>query len=261
MRKNLIVCIVSLIITSGLAVQAQHCRIQYNMRNDNRYIWGAPLYAECPGDGIIFPHSAPFGNFAVSSNVGDLDDSNQWPGWNGPWNDPDRTYEWSACSSVYPPPDCEFYNANSCTDQVSTSGSQGDYGNYGGGWVYLSVSCPEDWNGDEIVDMGGCLDVDGMQFTVSGNFTSVYEYDPGGGHEFIRTLHYPTRSVTLDCPTDDYCNAVNSSYAYPQRWDDGVQSYYPNDPEDDRRLNAAIGIEVVNGYFVDPYGYCDGWQP
>ncbi|GAB4252407.1 MAG: hypothetical protein Kow00109_27980 [Acidobacteriota bacterium] len=231
-------------VLSVASAGAQECIIQFNLRNADRYIWGAPWNAECLGD---FSHSHPFGNFGVSSNVGDERDSNQFPGWK---YQADGTFEWNACKKDYPPPDCNRYNAEACTEQTTVAPSYGQYGNYGGGWMHFPVSCPIDWNYDGVVDTGGCLDLDDQPFTVSGNFMSVYELDPGAHHDFIRTTYHPNLSVTLHCPSWRYCEAVASDWVFPYQWEDewGIL-WDPSDPEQYRLVNASIALEVVTGWF------------
>lgn len=230
-------------VLSVASAYAQYCMIQFNLRNADRYIWGAPWNAECSG-----LHSSPFGNFGVSSNVGDLQDSNQFPGWE---YESDGTYEWNACKKDYPPPNCTYYNAGSaCDEQVTWAPSYGQYGNYGGGWVHFPVICPIDWNEDGVVDTGGCLNLDGQTFRISGNFASVYELDWPDSNDFIRTMYHPDLAVTLHCPSWYYCEAVASGWVFPYQWQDewGVL-WDPSDPEQNRLVNASIALEVVGGRF------------
>ncbi len=227
-------------VLSVTSARAQYCIIQFNLRNADRYIWGAPWDAECFGD---ISHSHPMGNFGVSSNFGDIRDSNQFPGWK---YESDGTYEWNACKKDYPPPNCRYYNTAGCTEQITWAPSYGQYGNYGGGWYYIPVGCPIDWNHDGVIDAGGCLDLDGRAFTVRGNFMSIYELDPFLGildGDFIRTTYHPDLSVTLHCPSWRYCEAVTSNRVFPYQWEDewGVL-WGPSDPEPNRLVNASIAL-------------------
>jgi len=194
------------------------------------------------------------GNFGVSSNVGGVSDTKQFPGW---FSDGSKFY-WFACERDFPPPDCSAYNANNCTEQESWAPDQGENGNYGGGWMYISVNCPQDLDYDGWNDTGGCLDLDGMPFTMAGNFMTIYELDWPDSDDLVRSLYFDDRSVTLNCPSWDYCGPAISNDVYPYLWEDPWGATFDaSDSESNRLVNSSIALEVVSAYWVDPEGYCN----
>ena len=122
--------VVSLLLNSFAA--AQVCRISVAGVNQARRVKG-DVHVECPEDIV---HSPPFGNWGVTSNFGQKGDSHQFDGWchdtrvcdNAGTCQTDCTagwYEWNSCTDhpLYRAPNCSLFNANSCTEQVSTTGT------------------------------------------------------------------------------------------------------------------------------------------
>lgn len=94
------------------------CTVVIGMLNHDRFViapnQGVHISAECPED----IHSAPWGNWGVSSNAGTKEDGDQFQG----WKCGDKC-QWNSCTSVFPPPNCTYYNDASCTQQVSITGN------------------------------------------------------------------------------------------------------------------------------------------
>ena len=96
-------------------LHGQVCRLSVAGLNQSRRVMG-PVHAECPDEVV---HTAPFGNWGVTSNYGQKGDSHQFDGWchdtrtcsnsgscqisctNG-W------YEWNSCTddALFRPPNC-----------------------------------------------------------------------------------------------------------------------------------------------------------
>ena len=103
----------------------QACVIVLEGRNRNRTVAGA-VNVECghPEE----THTAPFGNWAVSSNYSHLlEDGNQFRGWK-PVDDRLTKQHWNSCTTAeeeYRAPDCDLYNApgpeGSCRTQSSSA--------------------------------------------------------------------------------------------------------------------------------------------
>jgi hypothetical protein len=213
-----------------LSASAQVCSFSVSMVNHNRYAYDTA--EECS-----FPHSVPFGNWGVSSNVGTKQDADQFRGWNNPCSE--LKVEWNSCSVDYVKPDLDcrrlnfpdpaglfpypangypfsdrfFYNdsvppygSSTCVDQYSPCGPSV----YGGGGVTVGVSPQVDYDGDGIADAGGCKDLDGYWVLVQQNFMTLYELDPRDRDDLIESLYFPDVWAPLTC-TPDACFAVSDS--------------------------------------------------
>jgi hypothetical protein len=206
------------------------CSFTIHMVNHNRYAYDTA--EECSGW-----HSAPYGTWGVSSNVGRPVDGGQFDGWD-PYCNPgsDTNVEWNSCSrsyrgcahlnfpdpagqapypaNGYPFTDSYWHNDwvpaaggnQTCVDQYSPCGPN----LYGTVYYNVGVSPVEDLDGDSIMDFGGCKDLDGHQIGVQNNFMSVYELD-WDGNDLVNSLYFPNVWATLSC-TAEFCKAVNSNY-------------------------------------------------
>src|SRR5713226_6868610 len=123
--------VLSALALAALPAPAQLCRLSVAGLNQSRKVTGS-IHAECPED--IF-HSAPFGNWGVTSNFGQKRDGHQFDGWchesrvcdNSGFcktDCQDGWYEWNSCTDhpLYRAPNCTLYNAANCTEQVTTNG-------------------------------------------------------------------------------------------------------------------------------------------
>lgn len=275
--------------------QAQ-CVFSVSMVNHNRYAYDTA--EEC-----IFPHTVPWGNWGVSSNVGSKRDADQFKGWDKPCSE--LKVEWNSCSRGYVKPDLDCqrlnfpdragafpYPANgypftdsyshnnnvpaaggtdTCVDQYSPCGPNV----YGGASSSFGVSAVVDYDGDGIMDAGGCKDLDGYQIGVQQNFMTVYELDSPDSDDVVNSLYYPTVWATLRC-TPDACFAVNdnnfdgwiddignqfsSEYVQPNMYQDNLNRIsYATDPGvPAKRIDATIRIGRVSGYYSGPRP-CDPW--
>lgn len=279
------------------------CYFSISMVNHNRYAYDTA--EECLGIPVI-GHSVPFGNWGVSSNVGRPIDGNQFQGWYpGCSPGPGTLVEWNSCSRDYVKPDLDCqrlnfpdpagtapYPANgypftdqyghnnnvpaaggnqTCVDQYSPCGPNV----YGTTYYNIGVSAVQDYDGDNVMDAGGCKDLDGYQIGVQQNFMSVYELDKRESDDLIDSLYFPNVWATLRC-TPEACFALNdnnydgwiddihdrSSPEYVQPWiyqDNNDLVSYSTDPfVPAKRIDATIRIGGVSGYYSGPYpnAYC-----
>lgn len=226
-----------IIVLSGtiqLIAQGQ-CSFTINMSNNNRYAYDtAEECFNCP----VVCHSVPFGNWGVSSNIGNKQNANQFEGWNPgcSYSTPREQVQWNSCSVDYVKPDLDcqrlnfpdnsglfpypannypfsdpfFYNnsvppyGNSrCVDQYSPCGPN----IYGTATVTVGVSAQVDSDGDGIADSGGCMDLQGYYAGVENNFMTVYELDDNSPDDLIESLYFPNSYTQLTC-TPDACFSV-----------------------------------------------------
>ena len=101
------------------------CVITIKGQNQERKVAGA-INVECGDECHGLPpfpcHTAPFGNWGVYSNYGGITDSDQFKGWKVPRFDSKE--QWNSCTTERPefqPPNCDYYNANNCTTQWSST--------------------------------------------------------------------------------------------------------------------------------------------
>ncbi|HEV2853673.1 MAG TPA: carboxypeptidase regulatory-like domain-containing protein [Thermoanaerobaculia bacterium] len=272
------------------------CSFSVSMVNHNRYAYDTA--EECS-----WPHSVPFGNWGVSSNVGSKRDADQFKGWNTACSE--IKVEWNSCSRDYVKPDLDCrrlnfpdpagtypYPANgypftdsyghnnyvpaaggnqTCVDQYSPCGPNV----YGTVSYNAGVSPIQDLDGDNILDAGGCKDLDGYQIGVQQNFMTVYELDPNDSDDVINSLYFPNVWATLRC-TPESCYAVNDNnydgwiddiwnqfspeYVQPYLYQDNQNRIsYSTDPGVlAKRIDATIRIGLVSSRYSGPYpaGYC-----
>ena|GEM_PF-1139661 len=237
-----------LLLGAGL-VSAQVCRLSVAGLNRNRQVLG-PVNVECPG-GV---HSAPFGNWGVTSNFGQSLDGHQFDGWchdsEVVFNDGQaRTacgsdwYQWNSCTSHpdFSSPNCTLFNSDECTTQKTTTGVNV----LGTVSVEVPVGCPLDLSGDGTADAGGCADV--QAYAHSRNFMSLYELDPLTGNSLVQTLFFPETPVALACDIAG-CEPNGSPWVEPESYDDPV----------DRVVATAEFAMAVNGGVFDSQGRCNG---
>ena len=232
----------------ALAAHGQVCRISAAGLNRSRRVIGN-VNAECPHP----LHTAPFGNWGVTSNFGQRLDGRQFEGWcrehracdnqgNCTINCRDNWYEWNSCTDdpLFKPPNCTLYNDKDCTQQVTATGVNV----LGTVSADIPVSCPVDRNADTVPDEGGCRDV--ATFSRGTNFMTLYELDPLTGDELVQTLYYPQAAVRLACDSLS-CPPTCSDWVRPSSFDSPVSP---------QRVDAEFAIVVNFGTFVDPSGTC-----
>ncbi len=234
---------------SVLCLPAQVCRLSIAGLNRARRVMG-PVHAECPG---ALPHTAPFGNWGVTSNFGGKQNSHQFQGWCHltPACDNagrcgtscrDGWYEWNSCTDhdLFQPPNCTLYNAAECTEQASVTGINV----HGTRLVELPAPCPSDSDGDGLRDQGGCRETGAL--SLGTNFLSLYELDPGGPDELVQTLYFPATPVAPACDVWG-CAPAGSQWVGPAFYDS---------PASPPRVFAEMAMVVNWGAFVDAGGAC-----
>lgn len=213
------------------------CVVRTEAYNNYRKVlapnYGVHITNECPGS----IHTAPWGNWGVSSNVGTKEDGDQFQGWN--WD-----LEWNSCTRDFPPPNCTYYNYMGCSQQSSATGNNF----YGAVSQYIPVSCSRFWIGSGW--HGGCEEVNGYVTTLNQNFMTLYELDPICCDSVVQSPYFPDITTTLTTCNAWGCTAVGSAWF-------GPTSY--NTPVWPPLLDARIAT-VVSGSLVDntpPYGNCN----
>jgi uncharacterized protein (TIGR03437 family) len=245
MASAILLLFVAVLACAPLA-NAQACRVSVAGLNQSRKVMG-PVHTECPGD---FLHSAPFGNWGVSSNYGQKGDSHQFDGWchnslvclspgGCRVECTSGSYQWNSCTNEAPyrPPNCSLYNAANCTEQVSTTGINV----HGTKYVELPVRCPSTSGG---VSTGGCSDV--RAYSSGTNFMSLYELDPATSDDLVQTLYFPETKVDLVCDVWGCAPAV-SPWVSPSSY---------NSPAGPAKVYAELATFVNWGAFVDAQRAC-----
>lgn len=116
----------------------------------------------------------------MDSNAGSRFDGDQFAGWRS-----GDHWEWNSCRNDFPPPDCSYYNAAACTQQISAAPNEQLYA------AFSFIS-----NTD---DVSGCGAFNGSQFTLTGNYMDLWELDPLDFDEFVGSLTYPNLTATRSC--------------------------------------------------------------
>lgn len=242
---------VALLLSAALsaALSAQVCQLSVAGLNRNRAVKGE-INAECPNNPL---HSAPFGNWGVTSNYGRVRDGHQFNGWcrdtrvcdnrgNCKTECRDGWYEWNSCTTHgdYKAPNCTLYNDKDCTEQRTSAGINV----HGTVTIDIPVRCPIDSNNDGVADAGGCRDL--REHISTGNFMTVYELDPFTGNDLVQTLYFPQTVMPLNC-TVAGCPASGSEWVPPNGYDS------PRAPE---KVFAELATLVNSGTFSDPQRAC-----
>lgn len=240
-----------LLTLASASLTAQVCRLSVAGLNRNRRVLG-PVAAECPNQPL---HSAPFGNWGVTSNYGPKLNGHQFDGWchNSLTCDStgacrtscrDGWYEWNSCTThpLYAPPNCTLYNDANCTQQKSTQ----DVNVLGTQTVDVRVACPVDVDNDGVADTGGCAGVG--TYTHTTNFMSLYELDPVTGDSLIQTLYFPPTPVPTRCSPLG-CLPSGSSWVEPNAYDS---------PKERAIVFAELATVINSAAFFDSAGVCRG---
>jgi uncharacterized protein (TIGR03437 family) len=241
--------VLSLILATQPFLSAQVCRLSVAGLNQARRVTGL-IHAECPEEVI---HTAPFGNWGVTSTFGQKGDSHQFDGWchntrvcdnanNCRTDCVDGWYEWNTCTdhTLYRAPNCTLYNSPDCTEQTTTTGINV----HGTKYVDIPVRCPFDTNGDGIPDQGGCADV--KQYSSGTNFMSLYELDPICCDQLIQSVYFPALTVPLSCDVFG-CAQAASEFVSPSFWDS---------PTTPAKVFAQVAMLVNWGGFVNQGSSC-----
>lgn len=233
---------------TAVPAAAQICRLSVAGLNRNRRVSGE-ISAECP-DPL---HTAPFGNWGVTSNFGLRRNGRQFEGWcnntricdnagNCRTECRDGWYEWNSCTThvLFRPPNCTLYNDRDCTTQISVTGVNV----LGTQSVDIPVTCPALAPAGDRYERGGCLDV--RSYARTDNFMSVYELDPITGDELIQTLYFPSLLVTPSCTVWD-CQAAGSDWVAPIAYDS---------PAAPPKIFAEMAMVINSATFLDPTNRC-----
>ncbi|MFB3777673.1 MAG: hypothetical protein ACE141_08675 [Bryobacteraceae bacterium] len=235
-----------------MLLHGQVCRLSVAGLNQSRRVMG-PVHAECP-DEIV--HTAPFGNWGVTSNYGQKGDSHQFQGWcRDAWTCNNSGacqvrctagfYEWNSCTdhALYSPPNCTLYNAEGCTEQVTSTGVNV----HGTRTVEVPVRCPSaDADGSW---QGGCSNV--RTYASGTNFMSLYELDPATPDDLVQTLYFPETTVDLACDAWG-CAPKESAWVTPSAYDS---------PKSPALVFAEMATVVNWGAFADDSGVCKIAKP
>jgi len=231
-----VVSLASLLFFGSIVPSAfsQTCTVSSAGLNSWRRVMG-PVTAECPGS----IHSAPFGNWGVTSNFGPKVNGNQFQGWHFSNNE----RQWNSCTPQFT--GCSYMNWDNCTQQVTVNyGSSimptNVLGTVGAQW---GVECPRDWNSDGRCDTGGCTNF--TSYTTNNNYMSLYELDPGWWDELVQSLYFPSTTVNTTCDAFG-CSPAEGSFV-------GVSFYQSGPP------NQAVDTQFklrYNGAWYNDGQYC-----
>jgi uncharacterized protein (TIGR03437 family) len=234
----------------GTLLYGQVCRLSVAGLNQSRRVSG-PVHAECRDEVV---HTAPFGNWGVTSNYGQKGDSRQFEGWcHDTWTCNNSGacqvrctsgfYEWNSCTdhALYRPPNCSLYNAGDCTEQVTTTGVNV----HGTKFVEIPVRCPSPITPGQ----GGCLDV--REYASGTNFMSLYELDPATPDDLVQTVYFPETKVGLTCDAWGCAPAIGA-WVTPSGYDS---------PASTPRVYAELASVVNWGAFVDTSRTCNVSAP
>ena len=188
---------------------------------------------ECGGDG----HSAPFGNWGVNSNYGQINDTWQFRGTT--WQDGDiKKLQWNSCTTdveEFHPPNCQYYNRDGCTTQGSDSTVTHGTMNF----RTEVTQCPAQ---EGISEEGpGCTVYEGTRAIQTLNYMELWELD-WDGNDFVETLYFPQTSLTLTGCTRDGC---------PQKQTGWLDKDSDTDPDADVDAEFRMTAKAIL------VGYCD----
>ena len=190
---------------SPLAAQSSEetCVITFKGQNRHRTV-GGYLEAECEPVSPTQWHDPPWGNWGVSSNYGEKENTDQFKGWKRKGSQ----RQWNSCTvyAEYIPPNPKYYNSSDHRSQQS-----GGTVTHGAMELRQTVSCPDpsDPYDDPPV---GCSAVEGWELTESDNYMTIYELDWPDSDDLIETLYFPATSVTLRACDHDGCPERTSGW-------------------------------------------------
>ena len=239
-RLHFIFLILTLAGIRAAALHAQtqgelYCTVTASGQNRNRTVAGE-VNVECGAP----PHSAPFGNWGVSSNYSrKVKDTDQFRGWkweDGPWT----KRQWNSCTTRKPEfqaPDCAYYNASNCWTQSSSSVVT--HGSFS--YRYTGNQCPRFLDPDNPPP-SGCSTLTGHVVEQTSNNMTLYELDKPDSDDLVETLYFPGTSVTLRNCSYGGCPEQTSGWV-----DMDWSSSSAAEVEADLRMKVRAQVE----------GYCD----
>ena len=202
-----ILVLVSLLSTDIAIAQGpqEYCEVTVTGRNRNRLIDGA-VNVECGYD----IHSAPLGNWGVSSNYGDEEDTDQFRGWQHE-DGPPTKLQWNSCTTwveQYQPPSTAYYTPPTYTDQRSADDVRHGFYRF----RMNHRRCPR-INGRPTVRGPGCSNLNGYSI-IENNYMSLYELD-WDGDDFVTTLYFPSPSLTFSGCDRNGCSDLRTPWKDP----------------------------------------------
>jgi uncharacterized protein (TIGR03437 family) len=237
----------------AMGLSGQVCRITTSGLTRNRRVDG-PIHAECPHP----IHSAPFGNWGVTSNFGQKENGHQFQGWchetricdnkgNCRTECRDGWYEWNSCTDIdeFRAPNCTLYNDKDCTAQVSTTGEN----THGTRTVDVRVACPRASTPGGVSETGGCAEV--RSFDMGNNFLSLYELDPVDGDDLVQTLYFPLIPLAMRCGVFG-CVPGQTEWRGPIGFDS---------PASPGKVSAEFSLRVSEAMYLDTSGACRAVGP
>ena len=213
-KSGLALAVLTLLLAAGYvpaAASEQTCVVVLEGQNQNRTVAGE-VNVECghPEE----THTAPFGNWAVSSNYSQLlEDGDQFRGWK-PVGDPPTEQHWNSCTTTkeeHRAPNCDLYNASGTEGSCRTQSSSSSVTH--GRMYYRTRSWQQSCSAEVAVTIPttyyGCQQQGGSVSQAS-NYMILYELDGwlGGGtadgHDRVETLYFAATAVTLaDCDHEE----------------------------------------------------------
>ena len=232
--KAAIVLAVFLVASAVSTLVAQSseetCVIVFRGQNRDRTVSGV-LDAECEPVSPTQWHDPPWGNWGVSSNYGEKEDTDQFKGW-----DPDHSPpQWNSCTTYaeYMPPNPDYYNSPDHRSQESD-----DTVTHGVMEIRQTVSCPDP--SDPYDDPpAGCSVVEGCAVTQSENYMTIYELDFPDSDDLIETLYFPGTSVTLRSCDHDGCPERRSGWV-------GMASSTNPDTQVEAELRMKVSARIFD---------------
>lgn len=213
------------------------CELNLTGQNRNREITGS-VNVECGFD----IHTAPWGNWGVSSPFSRLTDTDQFRGWNHQ-DGPPTKQQWNSCTTAvreYRAPSHRYYRLS--RDGTSYSGNYSDdvvsHGNIR--YRYRANRCR--WRKPAN---RGCAGITGYSVTLtSSNYMSLYELD-WDGNDFVTTLYFPVPIVYLSGCSESSCNTQTTNW---------------EDPTSSTRPVTGVTAQFSMKLRARRSGYCSNWQ-
>ncbi len=244
---SLAAAIASLVAVGELTAQtagfSDYCVFSYSGENRSREIGASSsMTAECGGDG----HTAPFGNWGVTSNYGHAEDANQFPGWKRGTasGSGDEIWEWNSCTgppgSAFGRGNIKYYNGSSGGPhspydyQYSTRGTA----EHGTRIYRKPIDCEGSW-AEPQPSATGCKATG--SWTNPTNHMSLYELDRTG-NSLVTTLYFPGTTVALSC---DYYECTERASG----WQDvSRKTNHASDVDAQLRMKVSAGYEAGCGW-------------
>lgn len=182
-----------------------YCEVEIKAWTSDRQITGA-VNVEC-GAGL---HSAPWGNWGVTSNFDRRRDTDQFRGWKH-IDGPSTKRQWNSCTTrvaQFRAPNPNYYNNRPTYDEQYSSETVG-YGRTSFRTSYTPCSQIP----GQPTNPPGCSNLNGEKVTIRGNYMKLYELDAPDPDDFVTELSYPDKAATLTGCDQDGCPESTSSWS------------------------------------------------